>query len=390
MISRLSPALLDTATPPIPQAKAWLARYDGAFGPPIDLSQAAPGVPPPPELLRRLGEAAADPESARYGPILGDAALRAAHAAELSAFHGGRVAPAEIAITAGCNMAFVAAAMAFVGRGRSIVLPTPWYFNHEMTCRLLGIDIAALPCRPTNGFVPDPAEAEALIDERTAAIVLVSPNNPSGAVYPPAILEAFLDLCRRRGLFLILDETYRDFLPEGTSRPHTLFERDDWRGTLVDLYSFSKAYAVPGHRLGSLVAGREHVDQIGKILDCLQICPARPGQAAIAWAIDAMAAWREANRRDINARAAAFARVVETLPGWRIDSLGAYFAYVAHPFPNHPSDRIAELLATRRGVLGLPGTYFGPGQEGHLRLAFANVGIDQLAAIGPRLTGLEP
>lgn len=181
----INPLVADTGSPPIPEAKAWLARYDGAHGPVVDLSQAVPGHPPPEAFLARLGEAARTAEAARYGAILGDAPLREAYAADVAARYGAPIAADEVAITAGCNLAFVIAAMLVAKAGDAVVLPTPWYFNHAMTLRMLGIEARALPARAEAGFVPDPADAEPLLaDGRARALVLVTPNNPTGAVYP--------------------------------------------------------------------------------------------------------------------------------------------------------------------------------------------------------------
>lgn len=381
----LNPNLLDTGTPPIPEAKAWLAAYGGRHGRAIDLSQAAPGGSPPPELLQRAGAAAGSADAARYGPIHGDAPLRAALAADISLAYGGEVAAADVSITAGCNQAFVVAMMALARAGDAVILPAPWYFNHEMTLRMLGIEARILETRPEDGFVPDLDAARALIDARTRAIVLVTPNNPTGAVYPADIIAAFAGLCRDAGIALVLDETYRDFLPQGAAAAHGLFARPDWRGTLIQLYSFSKAYAVPGWRLGALVAGAAAQAEIGKILDSLQICPARAGQDAVAWGVGALSDWREANRAAINARADAFRRAMAGLNGWSVLSIGAYFAYLRHPFDGVPATDVARMLAERWGVLALPGSYFGPGQERHLRVAFANVEADAIVEAAARL-----
>lgn len=385
-MSALNPLVADTGSPPIPEAKAWLARYDGAHGPVVDLSQAVPGSPPPAALLAALGRAAADPEAARYGPILGDAPLREAYAADVAAAYGVPVAPAEVAITAGCNLAFVVAAMLTARAGDAVLLPTPWYFNHAMTLGMLGIEARPLPARPEAGFVPQVADAERLLaDGRVRALVLVTPNNPTGAVYPAATIGAFAALCRARGVRLVLDETYRDFLPDGHGRPHAVFADPKLRHGVLQLYSFSKAYGVPGHRLGAMLSSREDADQIAKILDCLQISPARAGQMALAPAVEETRAWRAANRAEINRRGTVFREAVATAPGWRLDSLGAYFAYLRHPFSGLDGRAVAERLAVERGVLALPGGFFGPGQEGHLRVAVANVGADVLAGLGPRL-----
>lgn len=386
----LNQNLVDTGTPPIPQAQGWARAYDGRSGVLIDLSQAVPGSPPPEALLAKLAEAAAKPECARYGGITGDAALREAYADEVSRIYGASIAAGETVITSGCNQAYVVTMMALAKAGDNVLLPTPWYFNHEMTLTMLGVEPRPLPCDPAASFLPDAADAERLIDARTRAIVLVSPNNPTGAVYPPATIAAFAELCRKRGLWLMLDETYRDFLPEGVARPHEVFAASDWRETLIGLYSFSKAYAVPGWRLGAITAGEAVVAQIGKVLDCVQISPVRAGQSAVAWGIEGIRGWREANRAEINARAALFRQAMAPLNGWRVLAAGAYFAYVAHPFADAPAAEVARRLAQDRGVLALPGPYFGPGQERHLRVAIANVSAARIAELGDRLRGFTP
>lgn len=385
MLPSVNPNVAAIQAPPIPAAQAWARAYDGARGPLIDLSQAAPGGAPHPALLERLAQAAGSADAARYGPILGDETLRAALAADVSALYGGRVEAGEIAITAGCNAAFVATALLAAAPGEVILLPTPWYFNHEMSLAMLGIEARPLPCRPEDGFVPRAVDAEALIDGRVRAIVLVTPNNPTGATYPPATIAAFADLARRRGLWLVLDETYRDFLPAGAGAPHALFADDAWRDNVIQLYSFSKSYAVPGHRLGALTAGAAAIDQVAKILDNVQICPARAGQAAVAWAVEGLRDWRTAARDTLAARARAFAQAMAPLPGWEISSIGPYFAYLRHPFTGVPAAEVARRLAGERGVLALPGSFFGPGQDAHLRVAFANVGVERLAELGARL-----
>lgn len=383
----LNPDLLDTGTPPIPQAQGWARAYDGRNGPLIDLSQAVPGTPPPDELLQRLAQAAAEPGNTRYGAITGDMALREAYAADISTVYGATIAPGRTLITSGCNQAYVVTMMALARAGDNVLLPTPWYFNHEMTLTMLGVESRPLPCDPAAGFVPDATQAEALIDARTRAIVLVTPNNPTGAVYPPQTIAAFAELCARRRIWLVLDETYRDFLPEGLGRPHEVFASSRWQDSIIGLYSFSKAYAVPGWRLGAITAGEAVVEQISKVLDCVQISPVRAGQAAVTWGIDGIRAWREANRAEINARAALFREVMAPLNGWRVLAAGAYFAYVAHPFEDVPAADVVRRLVEERGVLALPGPYFGPGQERHLRIAIANVGADRIAGLGERLRG---
>ena len=384
----LNPLLTRVELPPIPQAHAWAARYDGSRGAALDLCQAVPGWAPHPEVLAHLAREAVDPANARYGLINGDLALRETYAAEMSAVYGGRVAPDQVAITAGCNQAFFLSMLAIAQAGDAVLLPLPWFWNHQQSCTMLGIEPRPLPCRAEDAFVPDPALAETLIDERVRAIVLITPNNPTGAVYQPEVIAAFYDLCQRRGIWLILDETYRDFLPAGQDRSHDLFTRPDWPETLIQLYSFSKAYCVPGARLGAITAGSALIPHFIKALDCLHICPQRPAQAALRWAIEALPAWRAENRARINGRAAVVREVFADLPEWRLDSLGAYFAYVRHPF-DRPAAAIVERLAADFGAVCLPGPAFGPRQEQHLRLAFANTERDGLHDLSGRLAALR-
>ncbi|SEC39854.1 Aspartate/methionine/tyrosine aminotransferase [Rhizobiales bacterium GAS191] len=384
----VNPLLVSTDMPPIPAASRWASAYSGGLGPLINMAQAVPGTPPPEALLDRLGAEARTPGAATYGPITGDVALREALALDVNAVYGADIQTADIAITTGCNQAFFITMMALARPGDEIILPAPWYFNHKMTLDMLGIDMKLLACRAQDGFVPSVEEARALIGPSTRAIVLVTPNNPTGATYPPETLAGFRDLAEAAGIALVVDETYRDFLPSGQVRAHELFSAPRWRDTVIQLYSFSKSYAVPGHRLGSVIAAPAVLAEIAKVLDCVQICPPRGAQAAIAWAVDGTRAWRAEVRSTINGRIDRFREVISRSPGWSISAIGAYFAYVRHPFAGS-SEAAAERLAKEAGVLALPGSFFGPDQDRHIRFAFANVDEARLTSVAARLAALR-
>ncbi len=368
----MNPLVEDTGSPPIPIIQSWGRAYQGERGPLIDLCQAVPGYAPHPGLLTRLAAAGADPLNAKYGFIVGDTALREAYAAETA------VASERVLITAGCNQAFFTALLTLVPRGAAVLLPTPWYYNHKMTCDMLGLEARALPTTVADGFIPDPDLAATLMDG-VAALVLVSPNNPTGAIYPPAIVERLAELCRTRGAALLLDETYRDFMPDQPAP-----SPDD----AVRLYSFSKAYAVPGHRLGALTVPAQIVPHAMKVLDCLHICPQRPAQVALTWAIDALRDWRRANAAEMLARAGLMRSLFAAIPAWRIDSLGAYFAYVRHPFRGMAAWDVTEMLAREHGVLLLPAPAFN-GSPDHLRVSFANVDSAGIERLVERLAGIR-
>lgn len=374
--------------PPIPEVQGWGRSYKGELGPLIDLSQAVPGYPPPPQLLARLADAAGNPALAGYGPIEGEQALREALAGEMRRLYGGAIAPANIHITAGCNQAFFATGIALARNGDRILMTNPCYFNHETTLAMLGIGVDYVDLDPGNGFLPDPAAVDLALSGGAKALAIVSPNNPTGAVYPPERLAELLAVCRKRGAWLILDETYRDFLPPGQETPHRLFDEPNWGDNLVQLYSFSKSFCIPGHRLGAITASPQLVEQIAKVMDNMQICAPRPPQHAVASALPALDDWREANRREIMARTAALKDAMAKLPGWALQSVGAYFAFVRHPFCDTPSRMVAERMAREAGVLVLPGAYFGRGQEASLRFAFANADAKTILKLPDRLANL--
>ena len=386
MALQANPRVDAVQAPPIPEAWSWL---EGIVLPPerplLDVCQAVPADPPPEALRRHVAERALDPATARYTEIFGMPALREALAGDIAGLYGGDVKAADCLIMAGCNQAFFNTMVALAGNGDEVILPAPWYFNHQMTLQMLGVKVVPLPFRADRGGVPDPADLAPLVSDRTRAIVLVSPNNPTGAVYPPEVVDAVFDIARKAGCALVLDETYRDFLAPGVV-PHHLFARDGWRDTLVHLYSFSKVYCLTGYRVGAAVGGPLFRDALEKVTDCVQICAPRLGQEAALYGIGHLDAWRKQNAAVMAARAEAL-RQAFACNDLRYDlvSAGAYFAYVRHPFAGKPAADVARRLAQEFGLLALPGSWFGPGQEDYLRFAFANLDAGAMPAIAARL-----
>ncbi len=389
----INEAVERVASPPIPEAAGWLdAAPADADKPPLDLAQAVPNYDPAPELLDYLGRAARDPSSAFYTPILGLPELREGVAAAFGREYGTGIAPGEVAITTGCNHAFCMATSAVAGAGDEVILPEPFYFNHDMWFTMQGIRQVPLACRAEpEGMVPDPEEAERLITPRTRAIVLISPNNPTGTILTQERLTAFYRLAERRGLALILDETYKDFRPlgaDGRAGPlHELFQEEGWREVLIQLYSFSKAYSLTGYRVGSLIAGPRVMAAVSKIADTVTICPPHIGQLAALYGLEHLADWREEKRARVlglvDSLDAAFR---QQAPPYELVSRGAFFAYLRHPFAGRASVEVAKALAHDQKLLILPGEFFGAGQEDFLRVAFANASAEQLAELARRLT----
>ncbi|RCS25068.1 aminotransferase [Phyllobacterium salinisoli] len=380
-----NPLVANLSAPPIPLVQAWARDYSGTHGPLIDLSQAVPGYPPHRDMLQWLGEAASSTAYAGYGSIEGETVLRQAYADHVAGLYGAPVETANVHITAGCNQAFIAAIMAVAGAGDTVLMTNPFYFNHESTLAMLGIRARTVDASAARGFVPEVQAIAGALTRDVRALALVTPNNPTGAIYSPEMLRAVYDLCRANGTWLILDETYRDFLPTGSEAPHGLLALPDWQDTLIQLYSFSKSFCIPGHRLGAIVAGPDVVENVAKVMDNLQICAPRAPQAAVARAILPLTDWREANRAEIASRAAALHEVMSRLPDWRIEAIGAYFAFIRHPFDGISSVEVAERLAKVAGVVALPGVFFGEGQEQFLRFAFANADVATIRQLDTRL-----
>ncbi|MGB0865197.1 MAG: aminotransferase [Granulosicoccaceae bacterium] len=382
------PRIRALSQPPIPLVQSWIGAYCGGLGPLLDLSQAVPDFIPHPALMQRLGQAAADPQYFGYGPIAGESALREAYACHVATRYGGELSPEHTQMTSGCNQAFMAAMMALVGPGDKVLMCNPCYFNHQTSLAMLGVDVGYIRCSDTDSFLPTLASVEQAIDANTRIVLLTSPNNPTGAVYPPALLLEILQVCQSRGLWLVIDETYRDFLSEPEALPHGLFQQANWGENFIQLYSFSKSFCIPGHRLGAVVASPSIVQEIGKVMDNLQICAPRAAQQAVAASLDELSEWRESNRQEIQARAEALKSLMQQVPDWKLSASGAYFAFVRHPF-EADSVAVAKGLAEQCGVICLPGEFFGEGNGQFLRFAFANVDKEVLRDLPVRLKALE-
>ncbi len=303
------------------------------------------------------------------------------YAADIPASH--------VAITTGCNQAYAAAIMTVAKAGDTVIMPTPWYFNHQMWLTMLGVGIQPISAFGAGRNYPDVEEAKRAIAPTTRAIVLCTPNNPAGAIYPPEVIGAFYDLAEHHGIALILDETYKDFRP--TALPaHDLFTRPNWQNTLIQLYSFSKVYALAGYRLGAMISGPALLAEAAKVLDCMTICPPHITQAGVVFALRELGAWKR-GKLDVMAGRLQSIRDAFKHPNLKFEmiSSGAYFAYVKHPFSGELSKPVAMRLAQEHDVLCLPGSMFGPEQEDYLRFAFANVDGALMAPLVERLIGAQ-
>ena len=383
---RVNPLLEGIAPPPIAEAHSWIKdRSFPTEKPLIDVCQAVPGYPPPQALTDHLAKIIGEPSSSRYTDIEGLPPLREALAADMARAYGGKVTAENVLITAGCNQAYCLTTMALAKAGEEIILPLPYYFNYQMWLDMQGIGAKHVAFRPDNGGIPDLDEVAAAIGPKTRALLLISPNNPTGAVYPPAAIKRFYELAKSRGIALILDETYRDFMPHDAA-PHDLFQDPDWERTLIHLYSFSKVFCLTGYRVGALVGAPALVNEVAKAMDTVAICAPRIGQLAAINGLATQGEWRHGNTLLMRDRLTALRQAFNRNDlGYELVSAGAYFAYMKHPHRGMTATAVARRLVDRQNLLSLPGSMFGPGQEDFLRVAFANVEKDKMAEIAARL-----
>ncbi|MGB0659945.1 MAG: aminotransferase [Mangrovicoccus sp.] len=390
MRAPLNPNLARTLSSPIVEAASWLrtAPQDPAL-PLLNVSQAAPIAPPPEPLRQAMAEAILTRTEAHlYGPVLGLPELRQALADHTGRLYGGAVGFDQTGITSGCNEAFTAVMTTLAQAGDEVIFPVPWYFNHAMWADMSGVRPVALPTGPD--LLPDPEHAESLITAKTRAIVLITPNNPSGAEYPPALIEAFYKLCQKRKIALVLDETYRDFHSQDGA-PHGLFQDPDWDQTLIHLYSFSKAFRLTGHRVGAVITNPERLKQVEKYLDTVTICATPLGQIGALYGLTHLTDWLAQERAEILRRRAAVLREAQDLPSWDLLGCGAYFAYFKHPHPISSAE-LAPLLVSQAQILLLPATFFYPASDPRgafeTRIAFANITPEQITNLFARLRHL--
>jgi aspartate/methionine/tyrosine aminotransferase len=391
---RLTNRTLQLTASPIAEAHAWLAHRtsDRRL---LDLSQAAPSYPTAPEIAARITEVAHSANGGRYAPPPGLPELNAAFAAELSADYGAPVEAANVLPTGGCNQAFCVVTSTLTQPGDEIILPVPYYFNHDMWLKLDGVKPVYLhpATEPSAGLaeslIPDPERAAALITERTRAIVLVTPANPTGVTTPPGVIRAFHRLAVDHDLALIVDETYRNFRAT-REPPHDLFGHERCWDHVVSLHSFSKDLAIPGYRVGALVAGPDVIREALKLVDCVQISAPRVGQEAVVAGLAQAGHWRRQQSERIARSQLVFEAVMAERPGgFELVSAGAFFGWIRHPFTGTGTDEVVKRLVLDHDVLAIPGTAFTPTDQRWLRFSFANLDSDDLVELGHRLAEMH-
>jgi len=293
---RAARRLAQVQTPVIPVMGELIRSTPGT----LSLGQGMAHWGPPPQALEAAQRALLDDrELNAYGPVAGEPALRAALAGWLREQHHLDLDHSALLVCAGSNMAFNAVVQVLCDPGDELILPVPYYFNHAMAIQLAG----GRPVPVQAGLIPDPAALEAAITARTRAIVTVSPNNPSGAVIPQAVLRAINHLCAERGLLHISDEAYGLFR-HGDTPIWSPGSSSGSGGHTITLGSLSKSHGMAGWRVGWAVVPQGLMGELAKVQDTILICPPRLIQQAAIGALEAGADWCRERISGLKARRA--------------------------------------------------------------------------------------
>jgi aspartate/methionine/tyrosine aminotransferase len=362
---RESRRLREVQAPIIPIVGDLVRRTPGT----VSLGQGMVGWGPPPAALAAAARAVEDPESHRYQAVEGIAPLVEALEEKLRAENGlpaGR--GARVVVTAGGNMGFLQAALAVTDPGDEVVLPAPYYFNHEMAVGMAGARAKLVETDDDDQLRPD--DVERAIGPRTRAVVTVSPNNPTGAVYPEGTLRAVNEICRARGIYHIHDEAYEYFTYDG-ARPFSPGSIPWAEGHTISLYSFSKAYGMAGWRVGYMAIPEHLLEAIRKIQDTNLICPTVAAQRAALGALAAGPGWcRERveeigrTRRVVREALEGLGSLVEAPP-----AAGAFYFLVRVRTSMEPLALVERLIREHR-VAAIPGTAFGRTKGCSIRVAY--------------------
>lgn len=372
-------------SPVIPIVGEWTVQHPGT----ISLGQgvvhyAAPQVAGQ-AVVKAIGE---DPSIDRYHSVRGIDGLLERIREKLQAENGLSLEQAAVVVTAGSNMGFLNAVLAIADVGDEIILLRPFYFNHEMAIDLAGC--RAVHVDTDQDYQIDVAQLEAAVTEKTRAIVTVSPNNPTGAVYSRDALTDVNTLCQGRGIYHISDEAYEYFHYDADPHFSPGSLTDAQRHT-ISLYTLSKAYGMAGWRMGYM-AIPEHLEMaVKKIQDTNLVCPPIANQIAAGAALDAGRGWcLERIDRFREVRDLVLTELDSLGPRCRVPRPDGAFYALAQLDTSQTDMFLVERLIREYGVAVLPGSTFGVQAGCALRLAYGALEKDTVAeGIGRFVRGLR-
>ncbi len=324
-----------------------------------------------PAHIKEAAKQALDAGATHYGPSAGLPELREAIAKHIGETRGVPVAPDEVVVTPGAKPIMFFTIMALAGEGDEVIYPNPGFPIYESVINFVGAVPVPIPLREESGFGFDLALFERRVSPRTRLIIVNSPQNPTGGVLDRGQLERIADIARRRGIPVLSDEIYRQFLYEGEFA--SIMTLPGMRELTILLDGFSKSYAMTGWRLGYGVMPQPLAEHLTRLMVNSASCTASFVQLAGIAAL-------QGDQTPVGRMVGEFRRRRDLL----VDGLnrlpgvtcarprGAFYAFPNVQATGRRSGEIAERLLNEAGVALLSGTAFGAHGEGYLRLSYAN------------------
>jgi len=330
------------------------------------------GFQTPPHLVETVERAMRDGHNG-YGPSAGLAPAREAVAAE-NTTRGFPVSADRVFLTAGTSEGIELALTAMVDADGEVLVPMPTYPLYTAVLAKIGARARFYRTDPAHGWMPDLDHLTSLITPATRVLVVIDPNNPTGAVYSTSTRRALVELADHHGMAMLADEVYADLGYDGPVAPIGSLDPD---APIISFSSLSKAYLAPGWRAGWMAVGRSPrmdavVGAIRKLADG-RLCSTVPMQYAIAAALTGDRSHQTSFRAALKERAALTADALNAMPGVTcVAPAGAFYAMPQIALPPGRTDEDYVLALLREtGVLCVYGSGFGlPPADGFLRIVF--------------------
>jgi aspartate/methionine/tyrosine aminotransferase len=334
----------------------------------ISLAVGEPDVPVAPHIAE-AAKAAWDANHTNYTANGGIAPLREAIVAKLARDNAIHVDTEQVWVTVGATQGLHQAMALSLAPGDEVLVPDPGYTTFTMNARMLGAVPVAYPLRPEAGFMPSIAELERVVTDRTRVIIVNSPSNPLGTIFPRELLADLLEFARRHDLWIISDEVYEAFTWSGE---HVSIASLDTEDRVFSVFSLSKTYAMTGIRVGYLVTPPGLAATMRTVQEASISCVNTPGQYAAIAAITGdqshVVAAREHYRGNLDAATSLLdARGIRYLaPG------GAFYLWadMSHVSGGDVAEWAEGFLLSDR-VAVAPGNAFGRSGEGWIRVCLA-------------------
>ena len=372
-------------TPVIPVVAKLISDNPGT----ISLGQGVVNYGPPEAALEKIQQIKLDGDIHKYGPTAGLPELRKLIKLKLS--RENRIETDEdyrIVVTAGSNMAFLNALFAITDPGDEIILSIPYYFNHEMAVTMLSCIPRLVPVK--KNYQLDIKSLEAAINNRTKAIVTISPNNPAGAVYPESDLREINRLCRENGLFHINDEAY-EYFTYNNRQHYSPGSCPEAKRHTISLYSLSKSYGFANWRIGYMVIPAYLYESVLKAQDTNLICPDIAAQYAAIGALEMGAEYCKDKLISINnTREILLSEINQAHDYCDVPCSDGAFYLFARLNSGENDFEIVKDLINHFKVAVLPGSAFGIRNACYIRIAYGALNTESaVEGIKRLLEGLK-